>query len=284
MTICLRFIPIFLTLSPLIVRAEINTQGGQVELEMVSEVRSIQPGRPFFVGLRIWHALGWHTYWRQPGIVGVPTSLEWKLPAGFEAGELQWPAPERTKMASLTAWGYEREIILLARISPPKDLKPGAEVKLTAKGTWMACAQTCHPGFGDFELSLPVRAAAEPDWEPEWHARFQQTRDDIPRNLEGWVASVAEGAESSEIVLTLHNRGADPLPEAAQLYFFCDDLQVHSDEPQRVVRNADGSVEIHLVRPEFAPKDPAELSGVVFNSAGWDAKPGGRVRRVSARW
>ena len=36
---------------------------------------------------------GWHTYWQNPGDSGLPTTLEWKLPAGVEAGPIEWPAP-----------------------------------------------------------------------------------------------------------------------------------------------------------------------------------------------
>jgi hypothetical protein len=29
---------------------------------------------------------GWHTYWRNPGDSGLPTTLDWKLPTGIAAG------------------------------------------------------------------------------------------------------------------------------------------------------------------------------------------------------
>ncbi len=282
-----QFITAFLFLTAVVTAQEIDTQGGQIELEMISEVRSIEPGQTFTVGLRIWHEKEWHTYWKQPGIVGVPTSLKWELPEGFRAGEIQWPAPERTKMASLTAWGYEREVILLVDITAPRSLKPGETVRLTAKGTWMTCAQTCHPGWGDFALELPVRdsdAAETPDWDPKWHPRVAQTRSEFPRPLKGWEASVKPAAKPNQFVLALHNRGGDPFPESADLYFFCYDEQVHSDMKQIVTRQTDGSVELLLVRPDFAPKDPKELRGVIYNSAGWDAKPGGQFAEVAAAW
>lgn len=270
-------------LLPFTAPAGINTQGGLIEMEMVSEVRSIQPGKTFTVGLKIWHAPGWHTYWLHPGIVGVPTSLKWTLPDGFSAGEIRWPAPERTKMATLTAWGYEREVLLLVDINPPTQLDPNATIELSAAGSWMACAKTCHPGFGDFELSLPVNTSDQPDWNPELRDQFLQARGEIPRALEGWKASV-EAGNGNEILLSLHNTGGEPLLETAEFYFYSYDEQVHSDMPQTTKRNPDGSITIKLKKPEFAPEDPVELRGIIYNSAGWDAKPGGQFAEVAASW
>ena len=89
--------------------AEEKTIG--VEVELLAEVNAIVPGKSFQVGLRIRHEKGFHTYWQNPGIVGVATSLKWTLPEGFTASEIQWPYPELTKMASYPCHGYELSLI-----------------------------------------------------------------------------------------------------------------------------------------------------------------------------
>src|SRR5262245_53837871 len=66
-----------------------------LKIELVSEVTSIVPGKPFYVGLHLQHQPGDHTYWRFPGIVGVPTGIKWELPEGFKAGPIEWPEPQR---------------------------------------------------------------------------------------------------------------------------------------------------------------------------------------------
>src|SRR6187551_155684 len=48
-----------------------------LSIELVSEVTSIQPGTPFYVGLHLKHQEHYHTYWKFPGIVGVPTDMAW---------------------------------------------------------------------------------------------------------------------------------------------------------------------------------------------------------------
>ena len=46
-----------------------------LKIGLVSEVTSIKPGQPFHVGLFIQHEKGWHTYWKQPGVVGVQIAI-----------------------------------------------------------------------------------------------------------------------------------------------------------------------------------------------------------------
>ena len=63
-----------------------------VEVDLVSSVASIDPGKPFTVALRMQHDPHWHTYWVNAG-TGLPTSLTWQLPDGFKAGDIDWPVP-----------------------------------------------------------------------------------------------------------------------------------------------------------------------------------------------
>ncbi len=64
-----------------------------VEAELVAAKTALVPGEPITVALRLVLEKGWHTYWRNPGDSGLPTTLAWTLPAGIEAGPIEWPAP-----------------------------------------------------------------------------------------------------------------------------------------------------------------------------------------------
>ena len=135
------------------------TQPGIAEMRLVTDVDAIQAGKPFHIGLVIRHLPGYHTYWKNPGIVGVPTSFLWDLPPGFVAGEIQWPAPRTTQMAAYTAWGYEGDVCLVVEIRPPAKLpKTDAEgnLWLKARAIWMCCAVQCNPGWEDFQIPLVV--------------------------------------------------------------------------------------------------------------------------------
>ena len=272
----------------LLLADDVNTQGGQVELGLVSEVRSIQPGETFSVALNITHAAKWHTYWKHPGIVGVPTKLTWTMPEGFEAGEIQWPPPELVPMARLTAYGYEREVYLIVDIKPPADLKRGESVILRANGLWMACARTCHPGFGEFSITLPVAEAAadEPDYNEEIHKHLEAERASFPEDLKGWKAEVANVSDD-KLILTIRpteQAQADAKGKPRDIYFYSYDNQVDSDAKQKVAIKQDGAIEFRLIRPDFAPEDPSEIAGLVYHPNGWPTNGGAKFARIRAAW
>ena len=87
-------------------------QTDHVEAELIAERTAIEPGKPVHVGLRLKMDNEWHTYWRNPGDTGLPTTIAWKLPKGFAAGDIEWPAPHRIDIATLANYGYGNEIVL----------------------------------------------------------------------------------------------------------------------------------------------------------------------------
>src|SRR6185503_19424912 len=67
-----------------------------VKASLVADTTAIEPGKPFRVGVRLIMDPGWHTYWKDPGDAGLATTVAWKLPEGFSAGELGWPTAQQT--------------------------------------------------------------------------------------------------------------------------------------------------------------------------------------------
>src|SRR5690348_9511984 len=65
-----------------------------VKAELVAEPPSVAPGATLWLDLHLATQAGWHTYWRNPGDAGEPTTIDWTLPPGFSAGAIQWPVPQ----------------------------------------------------------------------------------------------------------------------------------------------------------------------------------------------
>jgi thiol:disulfide interchange protein DsbD len=103
----------------------------------------------------------WHTYWRNPGASGLPTTVEWQLPAGVAAGPLQWLAPEKLPAGDLTTYIYSEEVVLLAPLKLAADLRPGALV-LKAKVSWLECETACLPGSAALQATLSLGAENRP--------------------------------------------------------------------------------------------------------------------------
>jgi thiol:disulfide interchange protein DsbD len=91
----------------------------RVEAELVPERTAWVPGQPTTVALRLKMKPGWHVYWQNPGDSGLPTTIDWKLPAGFTAGPIQWPAPHALPAGPLINYGYEGEVLHLIDLKVP---------------------------------------------------------------------------------------------------------------------------------------------------------------------
>jgi len=251
-----------------------------LKVELVSEVTSIQPGKPFTVGLHLEHKKDYHTYWKFPGIVGVATGVEWKLPEGWKAGPIEWPEPEKVFMFKIGAQGYHGELVLPVTITPPKDasLTPGTKVKLQGKATWMCCARECNPGATDLELELPV-SAEKPVVSKKWGPMFAKARESQPAPLSGWKASATRKGDT--VTLKLRPVGNGPVPEIKEALFFTEDGFIHSDAVQPMTRGTDGTVVLELPVSEYAPKpQPKVLVGVVQSPQGWTSAGASGVRSM----
>lgn len=236
---------------------------GLDELRLVTDVTSVQPGKPFTVGLWIDHAEDFHTYWKNPGIVGIATMFDWKLPEGWTASEITWPAPQKTIMATLTAWGYEGDgTCLLVTLTPPERIET-SEVSIKTRVGWMACARTCHPGWHDFMLQLPVTQSAG-TVDEKWSRIFEETRNALPSADRGDLKLSVTSPHETKGNFTLTIESSAPLPVDVTGYFFSYDNQVDSDSPQTLVRKNDHELELTLVYPDFGPEPrPTSLTGLI---------------------
>ena len=129
-----------------------------VTAELLAEHTSVQPGQTVQIGLRLQHIPHWHTYWRNPGDSGLPTTVNWTLPDGAKVGEINWPAPKRLPIGPLVNYGFEDELLLPLSFTAPANAQPGSSLSLRADATWLVCQDVCIPEEGSLSLQLPVVA------------------------------------------------------------------------------------------------------------------------------
>lgn len=133
------------------------------EAELVAARDAAEPGQPLLVALRLKSRPGWHTYWRNPGDSGQPTSIDWRLPAGFSAGEIRWPVPQRFPIGPLVNYGYEGEVLLASEVRVPADAQ--GTLRLAARVRWLVCdPEHCIPEQGELSLALPAGRGAPGKW------------------------------------------------------------------------------------------------------------------------
>lgn len=132
----------------------------QVRAELVAHApQGVQAGQALWVGLQLTHQSEWHTYWRNPGDSGLPTQLEWQLPKGIQAAEVQWPLPHKLKAGSLTNYGFEHTVLLAVPLTVDRSFNPQTSPALDIKlhANWLVCRLECIPQEGDFVLRVPTQ-------------------------------------------------------------------------------------------------------------------------------
>lgn len=221
-----------------------------LRVALISEEQSVQPGRPFWVALRLQIDDHWHAYWKNPGDSGMPTAVEWELPAGVTAGAIQWPYPQRFDLDSLIGYGYEGETWLLVEMTPTAAFK---DITLKAHVRSLVCSDSaCLPIESDLELQLPVAKEA-PVPRKEWAAAFEQARAKIPHSR--W--SVKAERSGSLIQLTLNTN-----LDIQQALFFPDSPQGLDPRAEPVLSHQDGRTVIALKGEEGV--QPEQLKGVLL--------------------
>ena len=151
-------------------------QTTQVRAELLAHAPDgVGPGKTVWVGLQLSHQPQWHTYWMNPGDSGLPTRLDWDLPAGVTASDILWPVPQKIAIGSLANFGYEGVVLLPVRLTVSPAFKPGAAGVLPVKlhASWLVCKQECVPQEGQFIVQLPLEgstASHGADFSGAWNA------------------------------------------------------------------------------------------------------------------
>lgn len=149
----------------------------EVQVRLISDSTQVAPGQTLLLALEQKIAPHWHTYWKNPGDSGQPTSIEWKLPQGATASDILWPVPKRFDVGPITNYGYEDRVVLLTEIRLPQGLTPGSTATIGAEATWLVCREECIPQQATLSLSLPVGPTAKPSLE---HSALAAARAALP--------------------------------------------------------------------------------------------------------
>jgi thiol:disulfide interchange protein DsbD len=132
----------------------------EVRAELLAHApRGVAAGQPVWLGLQLAHQPEWHTYWKNPGDSGLPTVLEWTLPAGVTAGDVAWPTPKKIPIGNLANYGYEGTVLLPVPVTVAPGFA-GDKLEIKLKASWLVCRKECIPQEGEFALSVPVRSSS----------------------------------------------------------------------------------------------------------------------------
>ncbi|HZP97905.1 MAG TPA: protein-disulfide reductase DsbD domain-containing protein [Reyranella sp.] len=230
-----------------------------VRAELLTDTVTVKPGQPFWVALRESIRPHWHTYWKNPGDSGLPTQIDWTLPEGTKAEPIVWPAPIMINVGGVINYGYENDVLLLVRITPPADYKD-THLPIEAAAQWLVCNDVCIPEEGKFSIDLPTGGTAQPA-DPDIRALFDNARRSVP-TPSPWPARFGVD-KANDPTLVVDAKGLKP-DTVSDVYFFPAEPGAVADMArQQAVVTADG-IRIPLKKGDAKEKTPPQqLAGTL---------------------
>ena len=188
-------------------------QPGAPEMKLTgsASVTSYKTGEPFYLVVRGEVTETWHAYFRNPGTVGEPMTVELHAPAGFDMAGPFWSAPERHESGfGSVAYSYEHPVVVW-KITPKADAPQNAVFTVTSTSQLCSDNGCAPPVEVTTEISLNAGDGADA---ADWNAAELQKIAGITPAPEGLSAAQTE----KEVTISFP---AGKVP--AQAYFFTDD-------------------------------------------------------------
>ena len=142
---------------------------------------SVAPGGQTELAVEITISAPWHLYHPVPLDTGLPTSVDFELPAGVEIGPLRFPAPVLGEAHGLEYLELSGTFVALGELRIAPDVKPGQALRIAAKVSGLACVEECIPVEATAALSVPVSAQPGAAAQAEL---FQKARPALAKPLE----------------------------------------------------------------------------------------------------
>ena len=237
-----------------------------LKASLIPEMLSVEPGKPFCLGLLLSIDEGWHTYWKNPGDAGIPTTIEWRLPAGWAAGSTQWPFPGKFDEADIITYGYRKEAFLITEMKVPDSAENAGPAVIAVHLEWLVCRDGCIPGRADLSLELPIKREKPPVNAP-WSSKFRDSRAQIPAPSGDWDIRVSSTSEGYALFLKPPLRLDRELKEAA---FFAEESEVIDHSAPQKLSKSDAGYVLELKRSPYSSGIAPRLTGVLFVERGWD--------------
>ena len=250
--------------------AALTAQAAHTQVRLLLSAETVKPGDTVLAGVDLKMEPGWHTYWKNPGAAGLATKIEWQLPPGITAGEIQWPLPEKLPPAEITTYGYENEVMLLVPLTVETNSNlPEGQVDLKANVSWLECKDVCVPAKQDVEVKLNIGSGTKTSVEAAMIELWQMKvpgffNDGGIGNVSAWWEKSATGDTRPLIIeVSVLEKGWTPVdlfPDANDAFEVQAAIEQTANNP--------GEVSFRKLVKKFSGGWPMEISGVLVIQSG----------------
>jgi thiol:disulfide interchange protein DsbD len=230
-------------------------RASHLTVELVTETTSIAPNHDFLAGLHFVLDPGWHIYWINAGDAGEPPRVEWQLPTGITAGDLQFPAPDRLPLGPLMDFGYQHKVLLPVPMRADASLHAGTNAVLRGHLHFLVCSNVCIPGKAELEQAVPVTAQAGAN-SPTTEPLFVAAERALPRPLPEGVSLQVQQTKTAFVIRITGKSAA-----SAELYPYDANL-IANAAPQTVQLLPDG-IRILVEKAQGLQQVPPQLHGLL---------------------
>jgi thiol:disulfide interchange protein DsbD len=238
---------------------------GNAKVDLLIADTQYQAGKPIRAAVRMIYDPGYHGYWINPGEGGMKTEVKWKLPEGWTASELSFPAPQREVTGNLASYAYHGEVVLPFEFTPPANA--AGEVKIEGELSWLACNDKgCVPGDAVVSATLQAGEATPNDRLTQNAKIIEQAWPKIPAKDPRWQVDLDD--LNGSFIFTIHTK-ADDAGSLEGSEIFPIDEQIIDSAKGVLIKTSDESGKIFEAtakRSEYAPKDLTALSFVVHSA------------------
>lgn len=137
----------------------------RVGVELLTSSENLVSGEPLEILIKFTPAPGWHILAENPGDIGIPTKVDWKLPETYRQGKVVWSIPEKFADEGIVQFGYENSAYYQTIIEVPQNI--GDDDRFGVDISWQACREECVPEkiYLNFTLSRGDKIKVNPLWQ-----------------------------------------------------------------------------------------------------------------------
>lgn len=249
---------------PMVCAAPAGGPAPQTKMRMFLSHEVARPGDTVMAALEVASNPNWHTYWRNAGDAGIPTTIEWSMPANVTPQPIEWPVPHKMTLQKIAAYVYEGTEYLLIPIKLGSDVKTGP-AELKAQVDWLECDKTCHPQATNLTAVLEIGVESKL---AEHTSLFEKARGRLPKAKPPFeVAAKWESnakKDTRTLVITWPAKEAASNPD-----FFPFESENYSVQAPTTAQPASEKV---VLRKEVTLRDgiaswPRSIAGLVMNDS-----------------